>query len=64
MELLEFVLYTGVCELLSYIRYIEENNEALNMIHSEVHPIYCYLQDYFHENALIKNVHERANCRG
>ena len=62
MELLEFVLFSGVGELLAHIRDIEEEDKALNMIYGEVHPIYCYLQDYFHDNALIKDVHERASA--
>jgi hypothetical protein len=61
MELLEFVVYTAVGELLARIRYIKEEVKSLDMIYGEVHPIYYRLQYYFHGNALVKFFHERAS---
>jgi hypothetical protein len=61
MELLDFVVYTAVGELLARIRYIKEEVKSLDMIYGEVHPIYYRLQYYFHGNALVNLFNERAS---
>jgi hypothetical protein len=61
IELLDFVVYTAVGELLARIRYIKEEVKSLDMIYGEVHPIYYRLQYYFHGNALVNLFNERAS---
>ena len=61
MEVIEIMLYRGAHEFLKWITSIEVTDEMFEMIYKDVHPIYDFFYDNFHENALVINYNKRIS---
>ena len=61
MKVLEFVLFTGCLELLTFMRKIQKESQELDDTYKQVYPIYSYCYENFIDNALVITARERIS---